>query len=100
RFYDNLCTYFIPLQVSRALFSSNSDLLTIDYQFSVSYFNFTFELSVGGVIFQHISHVFSINKIIDAYNLNIISFLGCSENQSADPSETINTNFNLCHNLV
>ncbi len=51
-------------------------------------------------IFQHISHVIRIDEIIDANYLNIIPFLGSTKYQSSYSSESVNTNFNFCHNVI
>src|SRR5690606_8569321 len=100
RFHNDLCSDFIPFQVGGALFGSNADFLAIDYQFTIPYFHLTLELAMSRIIFKHISHIVRIDQVIDANYLNIISFLSRAKNQSTDSSEAVNTNFNLCHNLL
>ena len=54
----------------------------------------TVELTVHSVILQHISQVVNRAKVVDTYDLNIVSFHCSAENETSDTSESINTYFN------
>src|SRR5258708_6882870 len=60
-------------------------------------FDGTIELPVGGVVFEHIGHVISLDNIIDADDLNIIAADGGPEGQPADTAKSIDSNF---HNVI
>ena len=49
------------------------------------------------VIFQHVYHVVYIDQVIDSYDFDIVTSHSCAENQTADTTESVDTNFNLCH---
>ena len=54
-----------------------------------------FNGTVHGVIFQHVNHVVDIDKVIYSNDFNIVSCHCSSKNQTADTSESVDTNFNL-----
>ncbi len=49
------------------------------------------------VVFQHVSYVVNIEQVIDSYYFDVISLLGCSENQTSDTAKAVNTNFYFFH---
>ena len=51
---------FVPFQVSRIFFSSNTDGFAVNNQMAVFDFYGTVETAVSRVIFQHVSHVFCV----------------------------------------
>ena len=96
RFNNVFSTYSIPFQVSRVSFSSDTDRLTVNDQFAVFNicFDSTVELTGHCVILQHVSQVVNRAKVIDTYDLNIVSLHCSAENETSDTSESINTYFN------
>ena len=94
RFYNVISVDVAPFQISRVLFCSNADSFAVYNQFTVFNFNSTVETTVHCVIFQHISHIFNIDQIVNANDFNIISCLSSAENQTANTTESINTNAN------
>ena len=59
-FCYNVNTDFVPFQVSRIFFSSNTDGFAVNNQMAVFDFYGTVETAVSRVIFQHVSHVFCV----------------------------------------
>ena len=72
--------------------------MTVDNQFSIFYLDRAVELTMHCIILKHVCHILYIDKVIDTYYLDVISFLCGSENQTADTTKTVNTNFNFAHN--
>ena len=99
RFNDVFGTDFAPFKIGRVLFGRNADGLAVDDQFAVFDFDGAVELAVHGVVAQHVSHIFNINQVVDAYDFDIVSFLGSTENQAADAAESVNTDAN-CHVII
>ena len=91
RFNYVFSTYFVPFQVSRVLFSSDTDRLTVNDQFAVFNISFdsTVELTVHSIILQHVSQVIYRAKVVNTNDLNIVSFLSSAEYETSDTSESI-----------
>ena len=96
RFNNVFCLYFVPFQVSRVSFCSDADSLTVNDQLAVFNISFdsTVELAVHSVILQHVSQVIYRAKVVDTYDLNIVSLHCSAEYETSDTSESINTYFN------
>ena len=69
--------------------------MTVDNQVAVFYFDRTFELTVHGVITQHVSHVVNADQVVDADDLYIVLVHCGTEHQTSDTAETVDTDFNL-----
>ncbi len=50
---------------------------------------------MSGVVLQHVSHVVNIDEVVDPNNFYIVFFNCGTENQTANSTESVNTNFNL-----
>ena len=88
--------YFVPLQVSRVAFCSYADFLTVNDEQALFYVEIdsAFELTVHGVVLEHVCQVVNRAEVVDTYNLNVVASLSCAENETADTTETVNTYFN------
>src|SRR5690606_5398364 len=93
RFNDILSTELMPSPVVRVLFGSYTDFFTV-YDKVISFCgNFAFKLAVYRIILQHIRHILSIDKVIDPYNFDVVSFGHCSEDQTANSTESVDSYF-------
>ena len=97
RLYYVLCTYFIPSQLVRIFASRYTDSLAVNDKAAVLYIGLdsAFEHTVHGVILQHVCQIVNRAQVVDANDLNVITILGCAENETSDTAEAVNTNF--CH---
>ena len=60
-----------PVDVSRVTLIEDSDLVSIDIEELAIFLHLTLELSMGGVILEHVDHVVKWDEgIIDCNNLN------------------------------
>ncbi len=48
-----------------------------------------------GVILEHVCHVVHGEEVVDSYNFDVISLGRCTEDETSDAAEAINTYF--CH---
>ena len=55
----------------------------------------TVETAVYRVVLEHVSHVVYRNEVVDTYNLNVCIVACSTEYQTADTTETVDTNFDL-----
>src|SRR5574344_283780 len=99
RLNNILSTDFIPFQISSIFLSCDTDVVTINNQFVLCCINLdcSVELSVHCIILQHVSHVLYREKVINTYYYNVVLvslFKSRTENETADTTETVNTNFN------
>ncbi|MPN23907.1 hypothetical protein SDC9_171300 [bioreactor metagenome] len=86
---------FAPLQHGGILFSGHTDLLAVDDQLLIgSNFDGALEGAVHGVILQHVGNVIHIEQVVDRNHFHVLATLGGTEDQTADASETIDTNLN------
>ena len=92
-----LCSNLVPFQIGRILLCCDSDCIAVNNQFAILNLYCSVELAMHCVILEHICHILYINKVVNSYNLNIISVLCSSENQTSDTSESVDTNFNFAH---
>ncbi len=100
RFYYVFCFYCAPVDFFRVAACGNADVLAIDDEFAL------FEVIVYGaveatvhcVVFEHVSHVVHGNQVVDAHHFDVVVRAGCTEHQTADTAETVDTDFNSCHN--
>ena len=99
RFNYVLSTYFVPLEFVGVLACSNADSLTVDDEFAVFHVNIdrAFELTVHSVIFEHVCKIVYRAEVVDSYDLDVISFLSCTEYKTSDTAESVDTNFNFFH---
>ena len=76
----------------------NLDLVSVNDKIVSVNLDVVLELSVYGIVLEHISKIISIEKVIDAYNLNVFAEVldSCTENHTADAAKSVNTKFNHC----
>ena len=73
----------------------NSYSLAVDDELAVLGFNGAVEMTVNGIILEHVDHVVKIDeRIVYRNNLNRGIGSGNTEYQSADTAKAINTDFN------
>ena len=96
RFYYVFCTNLVPLQVSWVALCSYADFLTVDDKFAVLNVSLdsAVELTVHCIIFEHVCQIVNRAKVVDTYDLNVISVLSCTENETSDTAKSVNTYFN------
>jgi hypothetical protein len=96
RFDDVFDAELSPRDLLGVLAVENGDFSAVYDELSVFRINFAIKFAMNGVVFDHVSHVLGVFKrIVDAENFVFLRFSGRSaENQSADSSETIDTEFN------
>ena len=107
---DNILgTYLVPLQVCGILLgqiggvtlSKHGDGLAVDHDVVALGIDVAVELAVHGVVLEHVSQVIHGAKVVDAHYIVLVSLsASCTEYHTADTSETVDTNLNLCHNSV
>ena len=102
-FYHVFSTNLVPLEVSGVLLGCNADVVTVNDEFVLLSINLdvAVELTVHGVVFEHVSHIVDRQQIVNTYNHYVVDvgFLESrAENEAADATETVNTYFNFAHN--
>jgi len=94
-------TYGIPFQIGGILFGRYTDFFTVYDQLAVFHISFdsAVELAVHRIIFEHICQIIYGTQVIDTNDLNVVSLLSGTENETSDAAETINTYFNHCSKI-
>ncbi len=87
-----------PGDVCGILLAEDLDLLAVNDKIVAVNFDVVLELSVYGIVLEHISEIIGIEKIVDTYNLDVFAeVLDCSaEYHTADAAKSVNTKFNHC----
>ena len=96
RLDDVLCANLIPSEFVGVLAGRHTDLLAVDDELrllDVS-LNRALELTMHRVILQHVGQIVNGAEVIDAHDLDVRTILSSAENETADTTETVNTNFN------
>ena len=89
-----------PRNSSRIPLTEDSNLLAIDLQLVAFNAHFTLITSVGGVILEHVDHVVQGNEgIVDCYHVDILVQSG-TEDQAANTTETVDSNFDHFEGLM
>ena len=96
-FYHVLSLNLVPLEVSRVALCGNTDGLAIDDEKAL--LNIAIdgagELTVHGVVLEHVSQIVNRAEVVDTYNLDVVAvFYSCTENEATDTAESVNTYFN------
>ncbi len=96
RLDNNVNAEGAPSDVGGILLSEDLDLVAINDEVVTLYLDVMVELAVNGVVLQHVSEVVSIEQVVDAYNLNVVSEVldSGAENHATDAAEAIDTKFN------
>ena len=89
-----------PADLFRIAACGNLDLFAVDDQEALLHVivNSAVEATMHRVIFEHVGHVVNGKKVVDCYYFDVISFGRGAEYETADTTETVNTN--LCHYLI
>lgn len=97
RLYDILGADFVPLQVCGILLGGYADHVAVHDELALLHVivDRTVETAVYRVVLEHVSHVVYRNEVIDTYNLNVCIVACSAEYQTADTTETVDTNFDL-----
>ncbi|KAH3662420.1 hypothetical protein OGAPHI_005672 [Ogataea philodendri] len=83
-----------PWDVSWVSLLENLNLVTVNHKVLSLGSNLTLVVTVGRIVLEHVSGVVWSNEwIIDGDHGDVLSCQGNSQNESANSSETINTNF-------
>ncbi|KNC31455.1 hypothetical protein FF38_07402 [Lucilia cuprina] len=90
--FDNVfSTSAGPVDVGRVAFAENGDLLTVDNQFAIFSSYGALETTVGRIEFEQVNHVVNIDEgIVDSNNGGTLVD-GGTQNQTANTTETVNT---------
>ena len=103
RFYNVLCFHFTPLDVLGVTLCEDADFFTVNYKcVLVLNFHSAVETSVHCVILKKISKIIYWQKVVDCNYLYIIYILwlkSWTEYETANTTETIDTDFNFTHNI-
>ena len=88
-------TDITPLQEGRIAFGCDANGLAVDNQVAVDHFDGAVEGAVHRVVLEHVGHVIGRQKVVDTDNFNTEfgTRNGGAENETADTTETVNTNF-------
>ena len=84
-----------PSNVGRILFSEDLDLVAVNNEEVAFDLDVVVELTVDGVILEHVCEVVSVEKVVDTDNSDVLGevFHSSAEDHTADTTETINTEF-------
>jgi hypothetical protein len=87
-----------PSDVGRILLSEDLDLLAVDDKIVALSVDLATELTVDGVILEHVSEIIGIEEVVDTYNLDLTCeiLISCTENHTADTAKSVNTKFYHC----
>ena len=100
RLYDVLGLHLVPLQLSGILLGGYADGLAVYDELVLlgAIVDRTVELTVHGVVLEHVSQVIHGAEVVNTYYIVLVSLsASCTEYHTADTSETVDTNLNLCH---
>ncbi len=94
-FDDDIDTQSTPGDVGGILLGEDLDLVAINDQIVAIDFDVVVEVTVDGVILQHVSQIISIEEVVDTDNLNVFREIldGGTEYHTADAAESVNTKF-------
>ncbi len=98
--YNVLSTYSTPVDLLRVAACGNADVLAVYDQLVLLHVSLygAIETSVHRVVLQHIGHVVYREKVVDCHYFEVIALCAGAEYETADTTESVNTN--LCHCLV
>ena len=93
-FDDDIGVDFIPLQVGRALFRGQADLVAVDDEVVALDRDVGLELAVDRIILQHVGEILGIEQVVDADDLDVLAEIldRSPEDHPADPAETVDAN--------
>ena len=63
-------------------------------------FNRAIEMTVHRVVFQHVCQIVNRAKVVNTYDLDVVSCLSCTENETSDAAKSIDTYFNHCNKTL
>ncbi len=97
-----LGAHLVPLQVGGILLGGYADSLAVyDQQALLGVeINRAVETAVHRVVLEHVGHVVYGYEVVDTYYLDVLVGAGSAEYQTADTTETVDTNFDSCHNFL
>jgi hypothetical protein len=98
---DYVDTKLAPSDVGRILLCEDLDLLAIDDKIVALSLDIATEMSVDGVVLEHVSEIVGVEEVVDTYNLDLTSeiLISCTENHTADTAKSVNTKFYHCVNV-
>ena len=87
----------VPFQVCGVFLCGYADSLAVydEKAFLSVEIDGALELAVHRIVFEHVGHVIDRYEVVDAHNFDLCVLARCTEYQTADTSETVDTNFNL-----
>jgi len=96
---DNVvCTSLAPWDLGWVLLGVELDSLAIDLQSILESLDRTLELSVGGIVLEHVGSVVGFNEwIIDGDDVDIVMLDGIAEDDTTDTAESVNSNLSGSH---
>ncbi len=97
RFGNVLGAATLPIDVGSRHLREDLDLVAVHDQHIVLFIgrDLTVELAMDRIIAKHIDHIVEIDeRIVDTDNLDVFSAASSAEDQTTDPTKTVNTYFN------
>lgn len=86
----------VPLEVGGVALGGDADGLAVNDELAVLDLDGALEAAVGRVILEHVSHVVGVEQVVNTYNLDVVALAGGAEDETADASETVDTDLD-CH---
>lgn len=92
---NNLSLYCIPFEIGRILLSGHADLFAIHDECTCLGTDLMIENAVYGVVLKHVGEILGIEKVVDTYNLDVVSEIvnSSTEDHTSDTAESVNTKF-------